>query len=207
MSSPIPKAGPPSSGSASRSSSIASNPPVILQEGNGIMDPDTSPSPPQYPPILGGSSSSTPPSLRRTTPVTSTTATVASGSQANKLHSSVSMGSRGAEGAVLGARRASDELTTEPSSFTSIVGGPSTTSISNIRASKHQPLAQGQPQPLQPKPSVVLPGLTSTIIVSGVSSDSPATSGTSTSLTSIRRRNFPEEVGSKCAAFQVICYT
>lgn len=192
MSSPTPKVGPPSSGSASRSSSIASNPPVILPEGNGNIDQETSPSPPQYPPILGGSSaSSTPPSLRRTMPATSTTATVTTGTQAQKLRDSASVSSKGSGAAILGARSSSDE--TGITSFTADMGFSSTTTVSNARASKHQ----GPPQPLPPKPSVVLSGATSSIIVSGVSSDSPTTSGTTTSLTSTRRRNLPEEASSK----------
>ena len=195
MSSPISKAGPPSSGSASRSSSIASNPPAILSEGNGNIDQETSPSPPHYPPILGGSSSSsTPPSLRRTIPSTSTTATVTSGPQTHKLRPTASVGSRATETATLGTRRSSDELATGITSLTSGIGGSSATIVSNVRTSKHQPLNQSQPPSLQPKPTGVMSGATSSISVSAVSSDSLSASGTTTSLTSIRRRNLPEEV-------------
>ena len=193
MSSPISKVGPPSSGSASRSSSVASNPPAILPEGNGNLDQETSPSPPHYPPILGGSSSSsTPPSLRRTIPSTSTTATVTSGQQAHKLRPSASVGSRATETASLVARRSSDELETGITSLTSGIVGTSATIVSNVRTSKHQPPL------LQPKPSGVISGATSSISVSAVSSDSLSASGTTTSLTSIRRRNLPEEVHNSC---------
>ena len=197
MSSPSQKAGPPSSGSASRSSSIASNPPIVIPEGNENVDEDTpglSPSPPQYPPILGGSStSSTPPSLRRTIPITSTTISVTTGAQAQRLYSSVSVGSRGSETNVPAARRSSDELAIGLSSIASgSIGGSSTTTVSNVRTSKQQSLNQSQPQQ---RSSGVLPGgATSSISMSGVSSDSPSVSGTTTSVTSIRRRNLPDEV-------------
>lgn len=192
---PISKAGPPSSGSASRSSSVASNPPVILTEGNGNLDQETSPSPPHYPPILGGSSSSsTPPSLRRTIPYTSTTATVTSGPQAQRLRPSASVGSRATETSVLDIRRLSEELATGITSLSSGIGGSSAMIVSNVRTSKHQPLNQSQPPPLQPKSSGVISGATSSISVSAVSSDSLSASGTTASVTSIRRRNLPEEV-------------
>ena len=199
MSSPSQKAGPPSSGSASRSSSIASNPPIVIPEGNENADEDTpglSPSPPQYPPILGGSSSSsTPPSLRRTIPITSTTITVSTGTQGQRLYSSVSVGSRGSDTNVPVARRPSDELTAGLSSIASGIGGSSTTTISNVRPSpKQQSLNQSQTQPLQPRSSGILSGATSSISMSGVSSDSPSISGTTTSVTSIRRRNLADEV-------------
>ena len=201
MSSPSQKAGPPSSGSASRSSSIASNPPVVIPEVEENVDEDTpglSPSPPQYPPILGGSSSSsTPPSLRRTIPITSTTITVTTGSQAQRLFSSVSVGSRGLDTNVQVARRPSDELTAGLSSIASGIGGSSTTTTNNIRTSpKQQSLNQSQPQSLQPRSSGILSGATSSISMSGVSSDSPSVSGTTTSVTSIRRRNIPDEVNN-----------
>lgn len=195
MSSPSQKAGPPSSGSASRSSSIASNPPIVIPEGNENVDEDTpglSPSPPQYPPILGGSStSSTPPSLRRTIPITSTTISVTTGGPAQRLYSSVSVGSRGSETNVNEARRSSDELTIGLSSIASGIGGSNTTTVSNVRTSKQQSVNQSQSQP---RSSVVLPGATSSIGMSGVSSDSPSVSGATTSVTSIRRRNLPDEV-------------
>ena len=201
MSSPSQKAGPPSSGSASRSSSIASNPPVVIPEVEENVDEDTpglSPSPPQYPPILGGSSSSsTPPSLPRTIPITSTTITVTTGSQAQRLFSSVSVGSRGLDTNVPVARRPSDELTAGLSSIASGIGVSSTTTTNNIRASpKQQSLNQSQPQSLQPRSSGILSGATSSISMSGVNSDSPSVSGTTTSITSIRRRNIPDEVNN-----------
>ena len=195
MASPVPpkEGGPPSSGPASRSSSNASDPPVSLPEGNGslVLDQETSPSPPHYPPILGGSStSSTPPSLRRTSPVTSTTATVTSGASTHKLRTSVSVGGK-PESPTLTARRSSDEQALGISSLSSSIGGSSATTVSNLRTPK-----QSGPAPaLHPKPAVALTGGTSSIIGSGATSnDSPTTSGTTTTISSIRRRNIPEEV-------------
>ena len=201
MSTPSPTGGPPSSGPASRSSSVASIPPVLQPEGDANGQ-ETSPSPPHYPPILRGSSdSSTPPSLRKT--VASgipSTASVTISSPAQRVRHSAGTGNKGNGAAIQGPRRASGDIvvginagisTTVSSTVTA-----STATTSNTRTSRRH-TSNGPPLQLPPKPtSVALLGAISSITVSGVSTHPAIVSGTVSSAATTRR-SLSDEVGIK----------
>ena len=203
MSTPSPTGGPPSSGPASRSSSVASIPPVMQPEGDGNGQ-ETSPSPPRYPPILRGSSdSSTPPSLRKTVPSgVPSTASLTISSPAQRVPHSASIGSKGNGAAIQGPRRSSGDLLVGINAGTSTTVSStvtaSTTTTSNTRISRRHVSNNGQPQQLPPKPtSVALLGAISSIANSGVSGHPAIVSGTTTSITATTRRSLSDEVANE----------